>query len=133
MANKYYIGKKSITSGGGIHKPNKVVTPKIMGMTDEEFAAAVERGGIKEGTPPNAKKGAPEPVLREDRILQAVRDLFNPDGSRISDDDFNQDGKPSCDALNVTALVPGEQFVTSPERDVAWEKYEAEQAAKAAG
>lgn len=126
----YYIGKRSITSGNKTHKPGKVVTAKIMGLSDDEFAEIVKRGGIKKGKPPEEKKpGAPEaPVLRADRINRAIGELFKPDGSAKSKDDFTQDGKPTCDALNILALLDGEEEVTAPERDAAWEKYQAEKA-----
>ena len=130
----FYMGKKSVTSGGKVHKPNKVVTAKIMGLSDEAFANEVKRGAVKTGTPPDAKSPAAPPappvVLRIDRINNAIKALFAEDGSRLSDEDFTQGGSPTCDALNATALMPNEDFIDSAERDEAWEKYQAEKAAE---
>ena len=124
----YYIGKRSVSSGGKTWVPNRVVTAKGMGMDDDQFAAAVKRGSVKKGTPPVVgKKGAaPEPptVLRVDRIKAAIDSLFKEDGTRVNDEDFTQDDKPACDVLNAKALLPGEDFIAAPERDEVWEKYQ---------
>lgn len=133
MATKeaFYIGKKSITSGGKVHKPNRVVTAKNMGLSDDEFAHEVKRGAVVKGTPPDTKSpAAPPVVLREDRISNAIKALFAEDGNRLNDDDFTQGGSPTCDALNATALMPNEDFIDSAERDTAWEKYQADKAAE---
>ena len=147
MANtdSFYIGKRTITSGGKQHSRNKVVTPALMGLTDDQFAVVVKRGGIKKGTPPEATKSAAlkkkeadhrktaegngGAVLREDRIYNAIKDLFKEDGSRKSEDDFTAGGQPRTDSLDVIALLEGEGEISAAERDAAWDKYEKEKAA----
>ena len=127
----FHIGKRSITSGGKTHKPNKAVTHKIMDLTEEQFAHEVKRGAVLKGTPPDAKTpAAPPVVLRAARIHAAIGDMYKPDGSHKSDDDFTNDGKPSCPALNIAALLEGEDEITGAERDAAWEKYQADKAAE---
>lgn len=152
-AETYYIGNKSITSGGKTHSRDKVVTAKAMGLDDKTFKAFVGKGHIKTGTPPEdpkvkaireaeaaaiaARQAATEgnSILRADRICKLIPELYRPDGSRNSEDDFTNAGAPTVDALNAIFTVIGDESeISATERDEAWVRYEAEkaEAAKAA-
>ena len=147
-AENYYIGKKSITSGGKTHSCDKVVTAKVMGLDDKTFKTFVIKGHIKEGKPPEDPKAKAQreaeaaaiaarqaatddnPILRNDRICKLIPELYRSDGSRQSEDDFTKDGPPTVDALNVLFTpINDEAEITAPERDEAWARYEADKAA----
>lgn len=142
----YHIGERSISSGGKVHSRLKVVTAEIMKTDDKTFSQLVKAGRVKKGAPPKPKKKIPprgiaqavkntegrkpneEPVLREDRILQAIRDMHNKDGNPKSKDDFTDKGQPRTDSLDILVLVDGEDEIKAEERDTAWEKYQKEKA-----
>ena len=141
----YHIGDRSITSPRGIMRRHRIVTAADMGIDKELFASLVAAKRIKKGPPPQAPKAeqksskpqdvkpegkdlTPDSVLREDRILGAIRTMYNKDGSQKSADDFTNDGKPSCPALDVKVLEDGEKPITGPERDAAYALYEKEAA-----
>lgn len=142
----FYIGERSISSGGKVHRRYEPITPEKMKLDDKIFMQLVKNGRIKKGTPPKPEKKSPpdiagvkegekgkeveKPVLREDRILQGIRDLFNKDGKPKSKDDFTQDGLPRTDSLDVLVLLEGEDEVSAEERDAAWSKYQEEQKQK---
>ena len=153
-SNTCYVTDGTIACGNSkTARKHQLVTAAGMGLTDEQFKGLLKpnKKGISpitKGTPPltakaqaakekeasdkaarelaikEASKGPV--VLREDRILEAIKGMFKEDGTRISQDDFTADNKPSCPRLDIVVLEPGEKPVTGPERDAAWERYENE-------
>lgn len=150
----YYITDRSITSGNGkTYRKHKVVTAEVMGLTTKQFESLLlpnKKTGIAsitKGTPPLTSKEIaarekearvkaarvqalkdkePAAVLRPDRIFAGIKAMFDKDGNQISEDDFTNDGKPSCDALDVKVLIGEETNITADERDIAWDRYEKE-------
>lgn len=131
---RYQVGDRSMTGAGRIWKSGREVTAKLLGISGEQFKAAVDKGRIvpyvAPADKPEVKKDPPVPVLRAGRILAVIKDLFTADGSRKSQDDFTQDDKPKADVLNIAfARIDDEPEISATERDNIWAAYEAEKAA----
>ncbi len=149
---EHVINKRSISSGGAIHGPGKVVTAKIMRIEDKQFAALlkkkdrdgnlfiIERPVVEKAAPPAppAKKsglwetikagftGDNEPT-RIEVIAGVIATLYDNDGNQINAEDFIASGEPSVDALELLlADIPVfEEGISSDERNEGFKLYEA--------
>jgi len=117
----YIVGDRSISSGHEVHGPGKVVTSKIMGVSQEIFDGLVKKGRVKEKTEA-ATKTPPPGESKQDVIVKAIGSLYNDKGEPINTADFTADGKPQVTALH--ALLENtagfEDGITAAERDEAW-------------
>ena len=131
---EHVIASRAITSGKNTFKPGRVVTAKVMGLTDEHFKTLVTKGHIVlrpvAEVPVAPAGGAPKKVVlpqieRYEKIADTITSLYGEDGKPINQEDFTEAGLPAVEALETLLLKePGfEDGISAPERDAGVKMY----------